>query len=171
MRIGVARGATAIFKMKGRYFVGGVRDTYLVAVAAGNGDMRASQGELGLSMLRDGKKNAVEILDGVAGFAAIVVRGGSKLTGMDVLVAVHTVCEFHVVKGGLAGGKVALRAFHLAVFALEGVARGGMLLYSKQRRLPAVNSVALRAFSFFLAAGELTLVDVFVAVGAIRKSE
>ena len=90
------------------------------------------QRELGLSMLRDRKQNAVEILDGVAGFAAIVVRGGGELTGVDVLVAVHTVCKLHFVKGRLAGGEVALRAFHLAVFACEGVARGGMLLDSKQ---------------------------------------
>src|SRR6202158_1310693 len=81
VRVGVARGATAIFKMEGHDFVGGVRDAYFVAVAAGNCDMRAGQRELGLSMLRDRKQNAVEILDGVAGVAAVVERGGRELNG------------------------------------------------------------------------------------------
>jgi len=132
VRVGVARGATAIFKMEGHDFVGGVGDAHLVAVATRNRDVRAGQRELGLFMLRDRKQNAVEILDGVASFAAIFERGGGELTGVNVLVAVHAVGKFHFVKGGLAGGKVALRAFDLNVFAFERVARGGVLLHSKE---------------------------------------
>jgi len=132
VRVGVARGATAIFEMEGHDVVDGMGDAYFVAVAAGNCDVRAGQRELGLLMLRDRKQNAVEILDRVAGFTAIVVGSSGELTGVDVFVAVHTVCEFHFVKGGLAGGKVALRAFHFAVFAFERVARRGVLLHSKE---------------------------------------
>ena len=122
-------------------------------------------------MLGNGKQRAVEILHGVAAFTAILVRSIGELPPMDVLVAVHAVCKLHVVNSGLACRKVALRAFYFEVLAFERVARACVLLHSEKRRFPALNRVALRAFSHFLAARELALVDVFVAVSAIRKGE
>lgn len=122
-------------------------------------------------MLGNGKQRTVEILNGVAAFTAILVRSIGELTAMDVLVAVHAVCKLYIVNSGLAGRKVALRAFHLAMFTFQRVARACVLLHPKQRRFPALDGVAFRAFSLFLAACELALVDVFVAVGTIRKGE
>ena len=122
-------------------------------------------------MLGDGEQRAVEILNGVAAFAAILVRSIGELTAVDVLVAVHAVCKLHVVNSGLACRKVALRAFYFEVLAFQRVARACVLLHSEQRRFPALNGVALRAFSLFLAACKLAFVNVFVAVSAIRKDE
>ena len=122
-------------------------------------------------MLGNGKQRTVEILNGVAAFAAILVRRIGELTAVDVFVAVHAVRKLHIVNSGLAGRKMALCAFHFEVLAFQRVARACVLLHSEQRRFPALDRVALRAFSLFLAVCELAPVDVFVAVGAIRKAE
>ena len=122
-------------------------------------------------MLGNGKQRTMEILNGVAAFAAILVRSIGELTPMDVLVAVHAVCKLHFVNSGFASRKMALHASHLEVLTFQRVAGACVLFYSEQRRFPGLNGVAPRAFSLFLAACELAFVNVFVAVGAIRKGE
>ena len=171
VRIRVAGRASAICKMEGCNFVDRVGDSCFVAIIAGNGHVRAREREFRLSMLGNRKQRTVKVLNGVATFAAIIVRRGGKLPGMDVFVAVHAVCKLHVVNCCLAGRDVALRAFHLGVLAFQGVVRACVLFRSEQRRLPAFCGMALRALSFFLAARKLAFMDVFVAIGAIRKDE
>jgi hypothetical protein len=131
VRIRMAGRATAIFKMERRNFVDRVGDSHLVAVIAWNGHVCACQRKLGLSMLDDRKQRTVKVLDRVAAFAAIIVRSGGKLARMDVFVAVHAVCKLHVVNCCLAGRKMALRAFHLAVLAFQRVMRACVLLHAE----------------------------------------
>src|SRR5258708_1316397 len=100
-------------------------------------------------MLGDSEQRAVEILNGVAAFAAILVRRVGELTAVHVFVAVHAVRKLHIVNSGLAGRKMALCAFHFEVLAFQRVARACVLLHSEQRRFPALDRVALRAFSLF----------------------
>lgn len=169
VRIGMAGRATAIFKMEGQNFVGRVRDPLFVAIVAGNGYVRACQWKLAFSMLGNGKQRAMEVPNRMAAFAAIIVRCSGELTSMDVFVAVHAVRKFHLVNSGLAGGNVAFRAFDLGVLAFQRVARTCVLLHPKQRWFPAFDGVTLRALSLFRAACELTLVDVLMAVGAVRE--
>ena len=171
VRIRVAGGATAIFKMERRNLVGRVSGPHFVAVVTGNGHVRACQRKLGLAMPGNRKHRTVKVLNGVAAFAAIIVRSGGKLAGVNVFVAVHAVCELHVVDCRLAGREVALRAFHLGVLAFQRVVRACVFLHSEQRWFPAFDGMALRALSFFLAVCELASVNVLVAVGAIRERE
>ncbi len=169
VRIGMAASATAIFKMEGRHFVDRAGGAHFVAVITWNGHVRARQRKLGLSMLGNRKQRTVEVLNGVAAFAPIIVRRGGKLAGMNVFVAVHAVCKLHVVNCCLAGREVALPAFHLGVLAFQRVVRACVFLHPEQRRFPAFDGMALRALSFFLAACKLASVNVLVAVSAIRE--
>lgn len=80
-------------------------------------------------MFRQCEQGAMEVLYGMAAFAPVPIRCGRKLAIVGVLVAVHTICEFHFVDRVFARWNVTLRAFHPDVPALERVFRSDMFLY------------------------------------------
>ena len=55
------------------------------------------------------------------------------------------------------------------MLALQRIPRAGMLFNSKKRRLPSRHGVTFRAFPFRGPSAELTLVNVSVAVRAVRE--
>lgn len=121
-------------------------------------------------MLRDRIGSAMEIDHGVAVFAAIIIRRSGELVVMRVFVAIRTLREFHFVNGVFARRNMALGAIHLDVFALQGILRSAVLVHAKQRRLPAIQRVALRAFALLRPRLELPLVRVgLMAIDALRK--
>lgn len=64
-----------------------------------------------------------------------------------------------------------LRAFDTRVLALQGVGRGGMLLYREGRRLPSLDGVARSAFSAVRALGKLAVVGIrLMAVHTLGES-
>lgn len=95
--VGMAGGTTAIGKMERRTFTGHRRDPGLMAIVARNSHMSTGKRELRISMLGDCEQGAVEILNGMTRFAAIVVWGSGELPVVNILVAIQARCKFHVV--------------------------------------------------------------------------
>jgi len=95
--VGMAGGATSIGKMERRAFTGHRRNPRLMAIVARNSHMSTGQRKLGISMLGDCEQRAMEILNGMTRFAAIVVRSGGELPVVSILVAIQARCKFHVV--------------------------------------------------------------------------
>lgn len=122
VRILVASGAGAVFEMERKNSVGAPAGAGFVAIGAGNSDMRACQWESSGLVFCDGESSAMEIDDGVAGLATIVVGRGGELIVVSVFVAISAGREFHFINGVFARGNVALGAFHLNMFALERIA-------------------------------------------------
>ena len=81
-------GARAVFEMERQDFVGATRGTYFVAIPARNRYVRARQSEVRGFVLRDGEGGAMEINDGVAWLATIVVGRGGELIVVCVFVAI-----------------------------------------------------------------------------------
>ena len=73
----------------------------------------------------------MEIDDGVAGFAAIVIRSGGKLIVVRILVAIVAGFKFDFVDGVFARGNMALGAFHFYVHSLERIARRVVLFHAE----------------------------------------
>lgn len=65
----------------------------------------------------------------MAAFTTVEVRRGGKLSGMAVGVAVGTALEPDLEECVFALGDVASRALHHRVPALQGIGRGGVILY------------------------------------------
>jgi len=102
----------------------------------------------------------VKILHGVAGFAAVHIRRRGELIVVRVFMAIQASCEFHFVNRVLAGRRVALFAGDDGVFSFQRVSGSRVLLHAKQRRLPAGDDMALRAFSLAHTGLKLALVRV-----------
>src|SRR5215472_3562375 len=120
-------------------------------------------------MLGDGKQSAVPIRYRMAALAAVLKRRFRELAVVGVFVAVRTGRELHLVDRLLAGRSVALVAFHFCVLSFERILRSGMFLDAKKRRLPSLHLVAFGTLPFLRAVGELAVMNVLVAVGAVRK--
>lgn len=118
----VAGGAGAILEMERKNLAGASTQAGLVAIGARDGDVSASQSEARGLVLGDGKRGAMEIDDGMAVFAAIIVWCGGELIIVGVLVAIEAGGEFHFVDGVFSRGNMALGAFHLDVFSLQRIA-------------------------------------------------
>lgn len=171
MRVLVATRAGFVVKGKRNDFVFSPASSDFMAFGATNRGVRAGQRELGLAMLGDGKQTAVPIRYRVAALAAVLERRFRKLAVVGVFVAVRTGRELHLVNRLFAGRKVALVAFHFGVLSFERILRSGMFLDAKQRRLPSLHFVALGTLPFLRAVGELAVMNILVAVGAVRKLE
>lgn len=168
MRIDVASGTSAVLEMERQNLVGTIRCAHLMAFAARYGHMCSRQRKFRLSMLGDGEERAVEVRYGMAILATIPIKSGGKLSVVSVLVAIHAVREFNFVNGVLASGQMALGTLHSYVLAFQGVLRGGMFFYAKERRLPAIHGMAFGAFAFLRPCVELSAVRVwFVTVHAV----
>lgn len=118
----VAGGAGAILKVKRKYLVGTAGETGFVAIRARDSDVSTGEREAGIFVLGDGVGGAVEVRNGVARLALIVVRRGGELIVVRVLVAIGAELKLDVVDGVLARRDVALGAVHLYVLALERIA-------------------------------------------------
>jgi len=119
--IDVAGGAGAIREVEGQDLVGTAGGSEFVAICAGDRGVSTGQGETRGVVFGDGVSSAVEIDNGVAGFAPVVVRRDGELVVVGVLVAVGANREFNFVAGVFAvgsGGNVTLGAFDFDVLAL-----------------------------------------------------
>src|SRR5271165_6621902 len=121
VRILVTSGAITIFEMIWNDLVGATGGAEFVTVGAGDSHVSAGEGEAGVAMRCDCEGGAMEILHGVARLAAVVVRSGSKLIVVGVLVAVAAVFKLHFVDGVFSGGEVALLTLDGNVSALERI--------------------------------------------------
>lgn len=89
-----------------------------MTISAGNGYVRPRKGKTCGLVLRNRKGTAMEIDDGMAALALIVVGGGRKLIVVSVLVAVAASSELHLIDCLLAGGDMALPAFDFGMHSL-----------------------------------------------------
>lgn len=171
VRVLMAGSARPIGKVKGQDFVLAMRQLRFVTFIARNSRMGTGQGKLRFLMQRDRKKTAVKILNRMTVLTAIIMGRPGELPVMRVLVTVGAIRELYLVDGFFSGGEMTLRALHRRVFAFQGVAGGLVLVYAERRRLPALDFVTFPAFTLRRASGKLPVVNIFVAVHTIRKSQ
>lgn len=171
MRVLVTTRTRFVVKGKRNDFVFSAGRSDFVAFGASNGDVRSGQRELGLPMLRDGKQRAVPIRYRMAALAAVLKRRFRKLAVVGVFVAVRAGRKLNFVNRLFAGRSVALVAFDFCVLAFERILGSRMFLDAKRRRLPSLDFVAFRTLPFLRAVGELAVMNVLVAVRAVRKLE
>ena len=131
VRIFVAGSTVAVFKMERKNLVGAATKAGLVAIGTRDSHVRSCQRETRGFVFRNGESGAMEINNSVAVLAAIVVGCGGKLVVVRVLVAIEACAEFHFVDGVLAGGDMALRAFHSDVLALQRIVGGVVFLHAE----------------------------------------
>ena len=131
MRVFVAGSAVTIFEMERKNLVGAASGTLLVAIGARDGDVRAHQWKSRGFVLSDGECGAMEIDDGVAGFATMVIRRSGKLVIVRILVTIIAGFKFDFVDGVFARGNMALDAFHFYVHSLERIAGRVMLFHAE----------------------------------------
>jgi hypothetical protein len=118
VRIVVARGAAEIGEVERQNLVGAPAEAGFVAFGAGNGSVGAEKRESGAVVVGDGVGGAVPVLNGVAGFAAIVVQSYGELIVVRIFVAIRTVRERQFVICVLGCGSMATIAGDLDVFSL-----------------------------------------------------
>lgn len=127
---------------------------------------------MGVLVLGDRERRAMEVLNGVAILAAVLEGGGGELLVMRVLVAIRARREFYFVESVLAGRRVALITGDGCVFSFQGIVRSRVLFYAKLRWLPALHRVAFRALSLARPGLELTFVRVRgMAICALGKGQ
>ena len=90
-------------------------------------------------MRGDGKDRTMEVGNGMALFATILIRFARKLFVVRVFMAIQTSRELHLINCVLASGYVTFRTFDFGMHALQRVFRCGMLLYAEHGGLPAVD--------------------------------
>ena len=90
----------------------------------------------------------MKVLHRVAVLATILIRRGSKLFVMRVLVAIHAGRKFHLVYSVLSRRGMAFLTSDSGVLSFERIMRGGVLLHSEFRRLPTVYGMAFGALAF-----------------------
>ena len=171
MRVLVTTRTRFVVKVKRNDFVFSAARSDFMAFGATHGGVRSGQRELGLPMLRDGIQSAVPIRHRMAALAAVLKRRFRKLAVVGIFVAVRTGRKLNFVNGLFAGRKVALVAFHFCVLAFERILGSRMFLDAKRGRLPSLHFVAFGTLPFLRAVGELAVVNVLVAVRAVRKLE
>src|SRR5712692_8753160 len=106
--------------------------------------------------------------DAVALFTAILIRRGSELTLVNVLMATAALRLGNPKHGALALRDMTLVAFHFGMPALERISALGMFFDSKGRGFESVHGVAGGAIAAARPCEELPSVVVRVAVGARR---
>lgn len=143
----MTRGTTHVGKTERQNLVGPPTQAYFVAVRTRNRRVRPRQRVARLPVHRQGESRLMEILDGVAAFTFVLIRGSDKLAVMGVLVAVRANREFHFINRVLPCRQVTLVTFHLDVLASKRIAGCVVLLHSEERWFPAIHSVTFRAFA------------------------
>lgn len=138
VRIQVTRGTSLALKLEGYDFVRAAAGSYFVALVARHGHVRARECEMGFAVIRDRKRGAVKIQDGMATLAAVLIGSGGKLPIVRIFVAIQTGGEFHFVHRILACRNVALGALDGNVLALQRILRRGVFVDAKEGWLPAV---------------------------------
>src|SRR5579862_2300361 len=114
----------------------------------------------------------MKILNGVAILAAVLEGRGGKLFVMGVLMAIRARSKLHFVEGVLPGRGMAFVAGNGGMFAFKRIVRGCVLLYTKLRRLPALDGVAFRALSLACPRLELAFMGVRrMATHALGKGQ
>jgi hypothetical protein len=168
----VAAGAASILKVEGQNPVRAAAHSRFVAIGAGYSGVCSHERKARATMLRDGIRGAMPILDAVAAFATVVVRSRGELVVVQILVTVRADRELHLVKRIRARRNVALRTLHSSVLALQRILSRIVFLGGKKRRIPAVDGVAFRTLAFLRAICELALVGTGrVAILAGRKGD
>ena len=118
VRVLMTGSTSTIFKLEGKYFVGASGKANLVAIRTSDGRVSAGEGESCVAVLGNRIGGTMPVDNGVAVFAAVPVRCGSKLVVVCVFVAVGAGRELHFVDGVFAGRSVTLCALYFEVFAL-----------------------------------------------------
>lgn len=126
MRVRVAGGASHVREAEGHDFVGATGGAGFMAVETGDGGVSAGEWITRSAVLSDGEGGAMEVRDGVAGFAFVQVGRGGELKVVLVLVAIEAGGEFYFVDGVFTGGDVAFPAFNRDVFSAQRI--GGIVM-------------------------------------------
>ncbi len=114
----MARGAAEIGEVERENLVRASAKAGFVAIGARNRRVSTEQREAGVVVFGDGVGGAVPVLDGVARFAAIVVRSCGELLVVRIFVAIGTLREREFVICVFGRGSVATVAGDLEVFSL-----------------------------------------------------
>ena len=144
---------------------------FLVAIRARHCNMAAGQHKTSLLVLGQGKRRGLVSLEIMTLVAGVEIRSRRKLAGMAVLVAVGANVKLDPIERVPAFWNVALRAFQPGVTALQRILGRSMLLDGEQRGLPALDIVARGALATVRPLGELPVVGVLVAIGALLERE
>ena len=172
VRILVTSSTSHVLEPEGQDLVGPTRQAHFVAIGTWNGQMRSIQRVACLHVHCQGKSRLMEIFDGVAILASVLMRWAGELIVVRVLVAVQARCKLDLVNRILAGGQMTLSAFHGHMLPSQRIPRCVVLLHAEERRLPAFHRVTFVAFAFLRPRLELPFVRVgLMAVGAIRKRQ
>ena len=171
VRVLVTTCAGFVGKGKRNDFVFSAASPRFVAFFASHGGVRSGQGELGLFVLGDGKQRAVPIRYRMAALAAVLERRFCKLAVVRIFVADRAACELNFVNRLFAGRSVALVALHFRVLSFERILGSRVFLDAKRGRLPALHLMALGTLAFLRTSGELAVMNILVAVRAVRELE
>jgi len=168
MGIHVTGGARAVLEMERQYPVRSSAKSHLVALRAGDGQVRPGQYETGVVVFGNREGRAMKVLYGMAILATILVGPVGELFVMGVLMAVCARREFHLIDGSLPCRGVTFGASDGGVFCLQRIMRSRVFFHAKLRWLPAFDRMAFRTFS--LARPRLELPFVGIRGVAIRAS-
>lgn len=103
--------------------------------------------------------------------AAVQVRRGCKLSLMLIFVAVHALGECNFVTCVFALWNMALRTGYSSMLLPQGIGAGRVRFHVERRWFETVNGVARGALNARRPFGELSIVNVLVAVGALLEGQ
>jgi hypothetical protein len=144
--IGMTPCARKVFKPERQNFVCSSAQPGFVTVRADDRGMSAGKSEAGFLVIRYRVCRYMKVLYGMAILAAIMVRRGSELLVMCVLMAIRASRKLHVIDGVFACWYVTLATGNGYMFSFQRIARSRVLFHSKQRGFPAVNGMAFCTF-------------------------
>ena len=102
MRVLVTRRTAHVFETERQNLIGPASQPYFVAIRAGDRQVCPRQGEEGLLVHHYSEGRLMEILDGMAVLALILIRRGGKLAVVGIFVAIRAGCELNFVNRILA---------------------------------------------------------------------
>jgi len=143
-----------------------------VAIATGNGNVRAGQRETRVFVPGQGKQGRTKtfVFQVMANLAAAERRRSGKLAFVNVLVAIFAlrrrIHKFRVLAFG-ALWHMAFLAVDGNVDPLQGIPGGGMFLHAESGRLPTGFVVAGGAFAVIRTGAELSMMRVLVTIHAL----
>ncbi len=107
----------------------------------------------------------------MAAVTCVEIGGGGKLSRVPILMAIGAGIELQTIQSIFAFWDMALGTLNPRVTACERVLRGSVFFHREQRRLPPLYLVAGRALTAIGSFGELAVMRVLMAVGALLKGE
>jgi hypothetical protein len=132
MWIDMAGSACTIGKAERQNFIRPVRQPNFVTLRASYRRVAAGQREISFLMFRNSESGAMKVGHSVAGFASVLVRCGSKLSVVCVLVTIQAGRKLNLIYSLLPSGNVTFAAFHLCMHSLQGVLGRSVLLHAEQ---------------------------------------